>query len=66
MKYDLIQRLVALGVHANKTYEDSSEIFDRIPDRLKRHFIRGFLDGDGTIGNYQNKSRVGFVSLNHS
>jgi intein-encoded DNA endonuclease-like protein len=32
-----------------KTYIDSDAIFDCIPENLKRHFIRGFFDGDGSV-----------------
>lgn len=41
-------------------------MFDNIPDNLKWHFIRGYFDGDGTVGVYEGKARVGFVGRNKS
>ena len=60
----LICDLVQLGITYKKTYESSSFVFDNIPNELKRHFIRGYMDGDGSIGAYRNRAVVGFVSLN--
>ncbi len=37
------------GIVPRKTYKDTSKIYNYIPDYLKRHFIRGFFDGDGCI-----------------
>lgn len=58
--------LNSLGVINRKSYENNSQIFEKIPDELKRHFIRGFFDGDGsiTIGS-DGKARLGFVGLNY-
>ena len=44
----LYNRLVQLGFSVDKTHTESS-IFTNIPFHLKHHFIRGFLDGDGSI-----------------
>lgn len=65
---DFIQRIFTLGIINNKTYENNSYVFDNIPDNLKRHFIRGYFDGDGSISFYKPKNRciVSIVSLNHS
>lgn len=60
-----IQNLVKLGIRPRKTYEDDDYVFSNIPDRLKKHFIRGFYDGDGSICFSNNKTIVGFVSLNN-
>ena len=60
----LIQNLIKLGITHQKTYENSSFVFDNVPTHLKQHFIRGYFDGDGTIGIYKNKCQIGFVSLN--
>lgn len=60
----LICDLMKLGIAYKKTYESSSFVFDNIPNELKRHFIRGYMDGDGSIGVYRNRAVVGFVSLN--
>ena len=49
-KYKIIPR---------KTYDGDFEIpLDTIPEELFRHFIRGFIDGDGTF----NKSELRFVA----
>ena len=66
-KKDFISNIVRLGVTSNKTYENDSFVFNNIPDELKRHFIRGYFDGDGSISFYKEKNRchVGFVSLNN-
>jgi len=44
-------------------YEHKSLILNppNITDDLKRHFIRGYLDGDGTISHNGNSYYVGFV-----
>jgi intein-encoded DNA endonuclease-like protein len=36
---------------------------DRIPKHLIRHFIRGYFDGDGTVGVYQQKKRKNYFTL---
>ncbi len=39
------------GIVYRKTYKNnSSKIFNCIPNELIRHFIRGYFDGDGTVG----------------
>lgn len=70
-KKEFIIRLIKLGILPRKTYENSAFVFENIPNHLKHHFVRGFFDGDGTVGLYPNsknnsslKARVGFVSLN--
>lgn len=55
----LCKDLVALGVIPNKTGKES---FPNIKENLKRHFIRGFLDGDGWITKSNNVTTIGFVS----
>ena len=40
---------IDLGIVPRKTYLDSPEIFDKIPDEYKRDFVRGLFDGDGCI-----------------
>lgn len=39
------------GIIYRKTYENNSDkIFNHIQYKLMRHFIRGYFDGDGTVG----------------
>jgi len=51
-----------------KTHQDSSYVFDKIPVDLKRHFIRGYFDGDGSIYHGKNSNRrcIKIISLNVS
>lgn len=55
---ELCNSLVNLGIGYKKTYNDFI-IPEQIPEHLKRHFIRGFFDGDGSFtgGVYQDKNR---------
>lgn len=56
----LCSYLIKLGVIPNKTGHES---IPKIQDRLKRHFIRGFLDGDGWIKKDKNNvTTIGFIS----
>lgn len=55
----LCRDLVALGVVPNKT---GKEQIPNIRSNLKRHFIRGFLDGDGWITKSNNVTTIGFIS----
>ena len=51
--------LIKLGVTPNKTGKES---FPKIRKDLRRHFIRGFLDGDGWITTRKNGTTIGFIS----
>lgn len=58
--------LIKLGVVSNKTGHES---YPNIPSHLNKHFIRGFVDGDGSIGLYDNSRCNGqfqFFSLSSS
>lgn len=67
-----IENLIRLGITPRKSYENSSFVFENVPLELKNHFIRGYFDGDGSVGLYkrgENKtpSLTGnIVSLNES
>lgn len=41
--------LFSHGIIPAKTYHDQSDVFKRISEPLKRHFIRGVFDGDGCV-----------------
>lgn len=62
----LVKRLIHLGIKPNKTYENDSFVFDNVPLKLKHHFLRGYFDGDGTVGIYNNRCQFGFISCNKS
>jgi intein/homing endonuclease len=32
-----------------KSWEDSTKVFDNIPEHLMNHFLRGLFDGDGCV-----------------
>lgn len=56
----LCSDLIKHGIVPNKT---GNESFPILRENLKRHFIRGFLDGDGWITNNNNGSTtIGFIS----
>jgi hypothetical protein len=44
----LVQDLAAWGLVQGKTYD--FRLAKEVPDHLKPHFVRGFWDGDGSIG----------------
>ena len=49
---ELINDLRSLyNIHPRKTY-NSNFTFPNIPQKYKRDFIRGFIDGDGSIGKH--------------
>jgi LAGLIDADG-like domain len=62
----LSERLINLGLEPQKTYSNNPYVFDNIPNNLKHHFIRGYFDGDGTVGIYNNKCCFGIVSCNEN
>lgn len=46
----IIEDLSKFNILPNKTYDFNFEFpFEKIPNNLLRHFIRGFFDGDGTF-----------------
>lgn len=45
----LISPLIKMGLGGNKTYTLDSTIMNYIPSNLTKHFLRGYLDGDGNI-----------------
>lgn len=63
---ELVGNLRRLGISENKTYEQSSFVFDNVPDQLKHHFVRGYFDGDGSIYHPKNSNKhsIKIISLN--
>lgn len=49
-----------LGCTENKT---KILVFPKLPIELNSHFIRGFFDGDGTVGVYKNTSKTNWKIL---
>lgn len=61
----LCQQLNSLGCVPNKTYVLQFPSYNQVPKRFMRHFIRGFLDGDGWIS-YNEKEKtpyLGFIGM---
>ena len=65
---DFVKNIIRLGVIPKKTYENNDFVFQNVPDNLKRHFLRGYFDGDGSIcrTTSQNKWAGNIVSLNET
>ena len=61
----LIKGAVAKGLFPRKSLR---LVFPKIPQKLVRHFVRGYLDGDGwiVIRNEKNEIDTGFVCGNRS
>lgn len=60
---DLSLTLKKLGCTEQKTHEVDFPSEDIVPDHLVRHFIRGYLDGDGSI--YVNEDKyTNAISIN--
>lgn len=57
----VVNSLQSLGMISNKTYRLDTNLFSNIPDKLKRHFIRGYFDGDGSTTGY----KVSFASCSN-
>lgn len=53
-----VNGLLKQGVTSKKSYTLDTNTFSNIPNDLKRHFIRGYFDGDGTTDG----RRISFVS----
>lgn len=56
---NMVKDLIEHGVFPNKT---DKIIFPDLPDKLVRHFIRGYFDGDGSICERKHKKRLSDLS----
>lgn len=61
--FRLISPLLDMGWVEFKRY-GCIRILEDVPEILKRHLIRGLMDGDGTIGVYGRRWTLSFVDLN--
>lgn len=52
---ELCLALNAIGITPKKSLI-LEIIMEKIPKELRRHFIRGYFDGDGSLNNYQRKN----------
>lgn len=52
--------LIKLGATPRKSHTLTFPSKDAVPDHLLRHFIRGYVDGDGYVGHVTNSSRLRF------
>lgn len=48
----IVERLISLGCHNNKTFSIKFPTAEIVPSHLMRHFIRGFFEADGCIHRY--------------
>lgn len=55
---NLSETLLKQGVPSNKSFKIKFPNDEIVPVHLKRHFIRGYLDGDGCIQVPKNKSKM--------
>ncbi len=56
----LVKKVMELGLKPSKTYNDDP--FPNVPDNMMPHFVRGYLDGDGSIYvTNQDVCRIGFI-----
>jgi hypothetical protein len=56
------RQLVSKGIRPNKTYIDTPEVLDHVPQRFMRDFIRGNFDGDGCISTARGYYRVNMIA----
>jgi hypothetical protein len=49
--------MAALGIPQKKTLTDSAEVLKHVSDDLLHHFVRGYMDGDGSVYNRSNDPR---------
>ena len=49
---EMLINIYNLGIVKNKTYNNNFEVlWNNVPIKYRKHFIRGFFDGDGSIAN---------------
>ena len=53
---DLCYDLFCCGINKLKTYEETTTVLNSFSQNLIRHFIRGYFDGDGSVG-WQNDNK---------
>ena len=53
----MFETLENYNIHPRKTFDNTFDIPNIIPNNLIRHFIRGYFDGDGHLGS----SDISFV-----
>lgn len=53
------KKLADLGCHQAKSLTLKFPTESQVPSHLIRHFVRGMLDGDGSVGIYKNKYHKG-------
>lgn len=58
---ELVDDLIKLGVEPRKSL--TMRWFSGIPDEYLRHFVRGYLDGDGCICTYNRKNRGQIIEV---
>lgn len=59
--YELTMDLIKLGCMPNKSLKLEFPNINQVPKHLLKHFIRGYVDGDGCIGTYNGVVHLSFV-----
>jgi hypothetical protein len=61
----ICEDLIKLGCVQRKSSIIKFPTFEQVPENLYHHFLRGYFDGDGSVGNYKNNNyRVSITSSN--
>lgn len=58
----MVEDLIKLGCTQRKSLTLQFPTSDQVPDLLIRHFIRGYFDGDGSVGTYDQGRQCNIVS----
>lgn len=53
--------LIDKRIIPNKTYNNSTKIWESIPEAFKRDFVLGFWDGDGSVSCYYNEKEKKYI-----
>jgi len=66
----IVEKLISYGIVPNKTYDLTVPIKVPSDTELKTHYIRGCMDGDGTLskfleGGKKSRCSLGFTNCNH-
>ncbi len=62
----MVQDIIKAGCMPNKTFKIKFPSNGIVPNRLLHHFIRGYFDGDGSVGKFYSKKdnkRVNFSNV---
>ena len=58
-----VNDLYAKGMKKHKTFDMQFPTEEQVPHNLLHHFIRGYVDGDGSIGAQKNRNKHWFTTM---